>query len=137
MKLKLLLKFISSNKSDLKICLGRPYHFKFFKGCLPQILLGPFLNILPYVWHYISFSKDLETCPKIRTYSLCYFMSGQIGKNCSKRSRQWNLVKIFSDIKVRRSCPVFLEYVSLCERVMNWRTNEKSQVASKPNFLWK
>ena len=24
-------------------CLGRPYHFKFFKGCLPQILLGPFL----------------------------------------------------------------------------------------------
>ena len=25
------------------ICLGRPYKFKFFKGCLPQILLGPFL----------------------------------------------------------------------------------------------
>ena len=25
-------------------CLGRPYHFKFFKDCLPQILLGPFLN---------------------------------------------------------------------------------------------
>ena len=26
--------------------LGRPYPFKFFKGCLPQILLGPFLNNL-------------------------------------------------------------------------------------------
>ena len=24
----------------------RPYHFKFFKGCLLQILLGPFLNTL-------------------------------------------------------------------------------------------
>ena len=24
----------------------RPYHFKFFKGCLPKILLGPFLNTL-------------------------------------------------------------------------------------------
>ena len=24
----------------------RPYHFKFFNGCLPQVLLGPFLNIL-------------------------------------------------------------------------------------------
>ena len=24
----------------------RPYHFKFHKGCLPQILLGPFLNTL-------------------------------------------------------------------------------------------
>ena len=28
----------------LYLCLGRPYHFKFFKGSLPQILLGPFLN---------------------------------------------------------------------------------------------
>ena len=26
------------------ICLSRPYLFKFFKGCLPQILLGPLLN---------------------------------------------------------------------------------------------
>ena len=23
------------------MCLGRPYHFKFFKGCLSQILFGP------------------------------------------------------------------------------------------------
>ena len=28
------------------VCLCRPYHFKFFKSCLPQILLDPFLNIL-------------------------------------------------------------------------------------------
>ena len=28
------------------VCLGRTYHFKFFKGCLPQILFGPFLNTL-------------------------------------------------------------------------------------------
>ena len=27
----------------------RPYHFKFFKGCRPQILLGPFLNTLTYL----------------------------------------------------------------------------------------
>ena len=31
------------------ICLGRPYHFIFFKGCLPQILLGPSLNTLSHV----------------------------------------------------------------------------------------
>ena len=24
-------------------------HFKFFKGCLPQILLGPFLNTVPQI----------------------------------------------------------------------------------------
>ena len=28
------------------VYLGTPYHFKFFKGCLPQILLGSFLNTL-------------------------------------------------------------------------------------------
>ena len=26
--------------------LRRPYHLIFFKGCLPQFLLGPFLNTL-------------------------------------------------------------------------------------------
>ena len=35
-----------------KIC-GRqllsPYHLKFFKGCLPQVLLGPFLNALSHI----------------------------------------------------------------------------------------
>ena len=28
------------------VCLSTPYHAKRFEGCLPQILLGPFLNIL-------------------------------------------------------------------------------------------
>ena len=28
------------------VCLGRPGDFKFFKGSLPQILLGQFLNAL-------------------------------------------------------------------------------------------
>ena len=32
-----------------KICRrGRPYPFKFFKGCLPQILLGLFFNTLSH-----------------------------------------------------------------------------------------
>ena len=31
--------------SDM-VCLGRPYHFTFYKGCLPQILPSPFLNTL-------------------------------------------------------------------------------------------
>ena len=31
------------------LCLGRPYHFNFFKGCLPQLLLGPFLNTLTWI----------------------------------------------------------------------------------------
>ena len=31
--------------SDM-VYVSRPYHFKFFKGCLPQILIDPFLNTL-------------------------------------------------------------------------------------------
>ena len=33
-------------KSNL--CLSRPYHSKYFIGCLPEILLGPFLNNLSH-----------------------------------------------------------------------------------------
>ena len=32
------------------VCLGKPYHFTFFKDCLPQILLSPFLNTLCHVF---------------------------------------------------------------------------------------
>ena len=34
-----------------------PYHFKFFKGCLPQNLLGPFLNTLTQI--IPSYKKQL------------------------------------------------------------------------------
>ena len=34
---------LQKNLRDI-VCLSKPYPFKFFKGCLPQILLGPFLN---------------------------------------------------------------------------------------------
>ena len=31
------------------VYLSRPYHFKFVKDCLPQILSGPFLNTLTHI----------------------------------------------------------------------------------------
>ena len=30
------------------------YHFKFFKGCPPQTLFGPGLNIFSYLLQYIN-----------------------------------------------------------------------------------
>ena len=30
------------------VSLGRTYHFKFFKGCLPQTLIGPVFNTLTH-----------------------------------------------------------------------------------------
>ena len=35
------------------VCLSRPHHFKFFEGCLPQVLLGSFLNTLPYFFQIL------------------------------------------------------------------------------------
>ena len=35
-------------------CLNRSYHFKFFKGCLSQISLGPFLNTLSHMFALYS-----------------------------------------------------------------------------------
>ena len=34
---------------QVKFVEDRLYHFKVFKGCLSQILLGPFLSSLPHM----------------------------------------------------------------------------------------
>ena len=60
------------------ICLGKPYRFKFFKGCLPQILVGPFLNTLldPYnIFDFIRFSVVA-----LVIFILYYVDYGQDGK---------------------------------------------------------
>ena len=47
-------------RQPLKIWESRPYPFKYFKGSLPQILLGRFLNILSYI--NINFILGLVYC---------------------------------------------------------------------------
>ena len=37
------------NFEAIWVYLNRPYHFKFFKDCLAQILLSPFLNTLSHI----------------------------------------------------------------------------------------
>ena len=53
------------------VCLSKSYPFKFFKGCLPQILLGYFLNTFSYITLEVKlpsravidfFSLSLEQC---------------------------------------------------------------------------
>ena len=55
-----------------QICLGRPYHFKISKGCLPQILLGPFLNTLTnlFVNFLLNNKADTNATGKTRTFIL-------------------------------------------------------------------
>ena len=51
-------KFVEDSlfEEGMMVSLNRPYHFKFFKGCLPQILLGPFLNTLTHILIKVSVS---------------------------------------------------------------------------------
>ena len=57
---------VFKNAQNLKnFSLGRPHHFKFFKGCFPQILLGLFLNTLTHLF----FSK--RRLPSLQYTSNC------------------------------------------------------------------
>ena len=42
------------------VSLNRPYHFKFSKGCVPQILLDPFLNTLSHQYYSLSLLPAIE-----------------------------------------------------------------------------
>ena len=48
------------------VCLGRSYHFKFFKVCFSQILLGPFWNTLIHLIY--PENKHCVKSVQIRSY---------------------------------------------------------------------
>ena len=52
------------------------YPFEFFKGCLPQILLGPFLNTMPHVMEVLT-----STC-LIFCYRQAKFFNIEINDFC-------------------------------------------------------
>ena len=51
--------------------ISRPYSFKFFKGCLPQILLGPFLNTLSYLIFTLNLTRGIFLTKEV--VSGCHF----------------------------------------------------------------
>ena len=60
------------------ICLSRPHHLKFCKGCLPQILLGPFLNTL-FIYTKMNlcrlWNRFMEKCMFAKIYDEMYAKS--------------------------------------------------------------
>ena len=46
------------------VCLSKQYLFKFFEGCLPQLLLGPLLNTLSHIFPQLrkERSRDHQNC---------------------------------------------------------------------------
>ena len=61
------------------ICFNRPHQLKSFKGCFPQILLGPFFDILPQIKiennqynQNISNERNNEKQITVTTYPIIY-----------------------------------------------------------------
>ena len=78
------------------VCLSRTYHFTFFKGCLPQILLGPLLSTLSQIW------ED--------RFSVLTFFSNELRNTLVPNSLdklmqqfQWNHIYIYPEKSAQRS----------------------------------
>ena len=74
-------KFLKTlDRAGLKIAFDIiPFHFKFFKGCLPQIFLGPLLNTLSHLFLCPKSFKNL-----IRIYFTTHSKTMKCYKGFSK-----------------------------------------------------
>ena len=68
--------------------ISRLCSFKFFKGCLPQILLGPLLNTLPQACNFIK----KETLKQVFSHEFC-----EISKNTFFIEHLWTTASDFHD----------------------------------------
>ena len=87
------------------VCSGRQYYFKFFKGRLQQILIGPFLNSL----NHLKFQEDYEI-------KCCYF--NKLIYQHAENARRWN-----------QRLGYFLKLSKIRSR------NSRSEVFRKKDFL--
>ena len=79
----------------------RPYHFIFFKGYLPQILLGPFLNTLSHITitsnTYQLLKKRHKSFRKSKRFpAISGFVLNEL---IHKDGNNWNLKNLISLIK--------------------------------------
>ena len=113
-----------------------PYHFKFFKSCLPQILLSPFLNTLPH----------LLCMARLINYGLCIvycvIFSSPYSKLClvSENWKWGNFPKnTYVDDLCRQSCGspgLELLHNGLSIQMFSWKSSKFSkQVLLKVNII--
>ena len=70
---------------------GRLYHLKIFKGCLPQILFGPFLNTLTQMFliiHVVNRSRLMQ----FPEYLNCLFKKKK-KHSCFRTFSAWNILR--------------------------------------------
>ena len=83
----------SPKKLEVILCLNKPYHLEFFKGCLPQILPGPLLNTLS---PFTQPMQNSEYADKVKYNSKML----HLGIKNDEHKKEW---------KVTQSCQVKLD----------------------------
>ena len=63
---------------------GRPYPFKFFEACLPQILLGPLLNTLSHI-AFRSLNSTINNY-KMKLEESIKFLGRELDGNLAERT---------------------------------------------------
>ena len=117
------------------VCLSKPYPFKFFKGCLPQNLLSPFLNI--FVSHVRSVNvlclrgsvktKNINLKAKAINHRRCSEIKATLGteeRDCNTGVFLWNL-RDFSEQ---------FFYKTLLSSVCHW-TSQLNKLAIPVNLV--
>ena len=81
------------------ICLSRPCHFKFLKGCLSQILLGPFLNTLSHLRYSCSLTHIIRFWMHLLTLSRpIVFIIWSLDISCINFRIRFSIYPLFSTI---------------------------------------
>ena len=109
------------------LCLGRPYHLKFFKSYLPQILFGPFLNTFAYMRKI-----DVNVIYFQRKDDIFYKRNFSFGRTYCQMSffslRNW--LRIWK-ISYKKNClyfSVFPETVKWAVKISSYYDNEMFKV---------
>ena len=68
-----------------QVDLRKPYSFKFFKSCLPQILFGLFLNTLSHIIMLVIYCYLEKECYKV----LKFHVNNALSFKASKLIKHW------------------------------------------------
>ena len=95
------------------VCQNRPYHFKFFKDCIPHILLGPYLNTLSHKWLMAYIWLVFSSTSRSSSYSSL--------QTCNSYMNMW---KHFTQKHIVSFCPGGILCLHLQTGPTSWQQEE-------------
>ena len=102
-----------------------PYPFKFFKGCLPQILFGPFLNTLPHM---------IFTLWKLNMCKTCLALDGLDGPSYECKVKSTKLFRVRKFAILLNDLGLNYSDISQWTQKLNWRYIRRSHGVL--NVIW-